>query len=170
MARTVSKSIASATIYALDAAKAFDIDNGKPVANLVFTMDGNPSENKARIEASKMAGHKNVMILDIMVDETKVSVDPHVFMMNSSLCVEGESYGREYVTQTFKTTYYRGWYTDESGNMVAFENCYFGETTDSKLRKHAIDACGTQNVIITDKVVKDERRFMRREKYMSLAK
>lgn len=169
MARTVSKSIASATVYVLDATKAFDIKDGKPIANVVLNMDGNPSMNKARIEAAKTLGHKNIMILDIQVDETKVSVSPDVFMMNSSVCVEGESYGREFVTQTFKVTFYRGWYTDNDGTMVAFENAYMGETTDAKLRKHAIEACGTQNVIITEKTVKDERRFMRREKYMSLA-
>ena len=170
MARSISKSIASAIVYILDPTVEFDIVDGKPVANTTMLLDGNPSMNKALIEAQKFCGHKNVMVLDIKVDETKVTVSPAAFMLNSRVCIEGQSYGREYITQTFKVTYYRGWYIDSDGNMVNFENAYNGETTDSKLRKHAIDACGSKNIVITEKTVKEERRYMRREKYMELAR
>lgn len=172
MARTISKSISSATINVLDPSKSFKTDvNGMPIANVSFVLDGNPTMNKARIAAQKFCGSKNVMVLSIDVDETKLTVSPDVFIANSSVCDPNEVYGREYVTQTFKITTYHGFYIDpENCSMVQFENCYFGETTANKLLKHAQDAAGTLNCVVTDSSVSDERRYMSREKYMQLAR
>lgn len=170
MSRTVTKSLATATVYALDATKEFETDaNGMPIANLVFNIDGNPTANRARIAAQKAAGHKNVMIMSIEVDETKVKVSPTTFYANSSRCKEGETYGRDYVTQTFKLTEVSGFYIDdETGNMTPYANTYFGMTTDSKLLKAMRDTYG-MTAIITAKPIVEERRYMARDKYMELA-
>lgn len=170
MSRTVTKSLATATVYALDATKPFETDsNGLPIANLVFNIDGNPTANRARIAAQKAAGHKNVMVMTIDVDETKVKVSPATFYANSSLCKENESYGREYITQTFKLTKVSGFYIDdESGNMTPYTNTYFGVTTDSKLLKAMRDTYG-MTAIVTSKPIVEERRYMARDKYMELA-
>ena len=169
MARTVSKSIASATIYALNPAKPFEVDaNGMPKANVEFAADGNPSPNKARILAEKYCKTKNVMVLRVEVDETKLSVNPEVFITNSEICKDGATYGREYITQTFKITTLQGFYMDEKG-MHQFTDIYNGETTDNKLLNYARDLFG-QTTVITAKKVVDERRFMTRERYMELAR
>ena len=170
MARTVTKSMASATVYALDATKAFETDeNGMPKPNLVFNIDGNPTANRARIAAQKTAGHKNVMVVSIDVDESKVRVAPATFYANSNICKDGETYGREFVTQTFKLTKVSGFYIDdETGNMTPYTNTYFGVTTDSKLLKAMRDSYG-MTAIITAKPIIEERRYMARDKYMELA-
>ncbi len=170
MARTVTKSLASATVYALDATQPFTTGaNGMPEPNLVFNIDGNPTSNRARIAAQKAAGHKNVMVLRVDVDESKVKVSPATFYANSNLCVSGESYGREYVTQTFKVTRAKGFYIDaESGAFEQFTHNYFGVTTDSKLLKAVRDVYG-MNAVISDTVIEEQRRYMSREDYMELA-
>ena len=169
MARSISKSLASATVYVFDPSIAFELDeNGNPKPNREFKIDGNPSLNAARIKAQKLYG-RNILVTDVQVDETKLTVSPTDFLMHSSVCLDGESYGREFVTQTFKITTYRGWYMSEDG-MTAFENEYVGETTQSKLQTHAIASTGTKNTVITDVTVREERRFMSRDKYMELAK
>ena len=169
MARTISKSIASATIYILDPSKEFKTDeNGMPVANVTMYLDGNPSENKARIAAQKFCGSKNVMVLNIDVDETKLSVSPDVFIAHSKVCADGATYGREYITQTFKVTYIDGFYMDERG-MHTFATAYNGETTQSKLLNYVRGTFG-QNAVITLTTVIDERRYMARDDYMKLAK
>lgn len=170
MTRTVTKAISSATVYALDPSKPFDTDdNGMPLPNLVFAIDGNPTSNRARIAAQKAAGHKNVMVLRVDVDESKVKVAPATFYANSSICVSGESYSREYVTQTFKVTRIHGFYIDaETGAFEPFTHNYFGVTTDSKLLKAVRDVYGL-NAVISETVIEEQRRFMTRETYMELA-
>lgn len=170
MARTISKSISAATIYALDASQPFDTDdNGMPIANMVFTMDGNPTQNRARLEACKQAGHKNVMILQIVIDETKLKVSPDVFVSNSKICKPDTVYGREYVTQTFKVTFYRGFAMTENG-MESFEDAFVGETTPAKLLKLARDRYQSQSVVVTESNVSEQRRYMTRDKYLELAR
>ena len=169
MARTVTKSLASATIYVLNATKPFEVDeNGIPMPNVIFTMDGNPSPNRARIAAEKHCKTKNIMIMRIDVDETKLRVDPHVFYVNSALCDEDSSYGREYVTQTFKVTYLDGFAMSDDG-MTPFHVFYAGETTDNKLLNYAREIVNP-SAIVTQKRIVEERRYMTRERYMELAR
>lgn len=169
MARTVTKNLASATIYVLDATRAFDVDeNGVPLANAIFTMDGNPSPNRARIESERRFKTKNLMVLKIEVDETKLRVSPEAFYVDSRVCEEGVSYGREYVTQTFKVTYLDGFAMGEAG-MVPFHLFYAGETTDNKLLNYAREVVNS-SAIVTQKRVVEERRYMPRERYMELAR
>lgn len=169
MARTISKSIASATIYVLDATKPFDTDeNGMPVANRSLQCDGAPSMNKARILAEKAFGTKNLMVLSIDVDETKLKVDPTTFYANSQPCVDGEVYGREFVTQTLKVTTITVFYVD-GGIPKTVELVYNGETTPSKLLKFARENT-SQTAVVTSSVVNEERRYMTREDYLKLAR
>ena len=169
MARTVSKSIASATVYILDPMKHFETDeNGMPVANVEMHLDGNPTQNKARLAAQKFCASKNVMVMRIDVDETKLNVSPDVFIAHSKICGDGATYGREYVTQTFKVTYIDGFYMNDNG-MQKFSAFYSGETTANKLLNYARETYG-QTAIITSKSVKDERRYMLREDYLKLAR
>ena len=170
MARKVSKSIASAIIRVLDPSKDFETDEkGMPIANVEFATDGNPSANKARILAEKYCKSKNVMVLAIEVDETKLTVSPDVFIANSEICKEGETYGREFITQTFKVTNIAGFYIDPENGMQEFDTTYDGETTENKLLNYVRDLFG-QMAVITMSEVNDERRYMTREKYLSLAK
>lgn len=168
MARSISKSIASATIFVFDPGTRYELDeNGMPKANRKFTVDGNPSENAARIQAQKRYG-KNVLVLGIQVDETKLTVSPETFIANSEICVAGETYTREYVTQTFKVTRFGGFYTDADGlHQFAYE--FAGETTANKLRNMACERTGSQNTVITSTEVVEERRYMARSKYLELA-
>ena len=169
MSRTVTKSIASATVYVLDPSKDFEIDaNGMPVANVTFELDGNPSPNRARIQAEKVCKSKNVMVLNIEVDETKIKVDPAIFMAHSEVCKPDTAYGREYVTQTFKITNVKGFYMDVESGLTNFEFEYMGVTTDSKLLKAARDKYGMQAVVTVKNVI-EERRYMTRDKYLALA-
>lgn len=169
MARTISKSIASATVYILDPMKEFKLDeNGVPIANVIMHLDGNPSANKARIAAEKFCKSKNIMVTKIEVDETKLTVSPDVFIAHSKICKENETYGREYITQTFKVTYIDGLFMDENV-MKVFNVEYNGETTQNKLLNYVRETFN-QTAIITNTKVLDERRYMLREDYLKLAK
>ena len=168
MARRISKNLASATIFVFDPSTEYELDeNGMPKANRKFTVDGNPSDNAARIQAQKRYG-KNVLVLAIHVDETKLTVSPDTFIANSKVCVEGETYTREFVTQTFKVTRFYGFYTDESG-LHKFTYEFAGETTANKLRNMACERTGSQNTVITSTEIVEERRYMTRAKYLELA-
>ena len=169
MARTISKNISSATIFVLDPSKEFELDeNGMPKPNVLFHADGIPSANRARLLAQKFCNSKNVMVVRIDVDETKLRVDPDTFIARSYICEDGKAYGREYVTQTFKITYIYGFYMDTDG-MKQFSEFYSGETTDNKLLNFAREKYG-QTAIITNKTVIDERRYMTRDEYLALAR
>ena len=134
-----------------------------------MTLDGNPSVNKARLMAQKFCGSKNIMVMKIETDETKLSVSPEDFIAHSHICEEGVSYGREFVTQTFKLTSVWGFYLDTEKGMQKFHTFYEGETTESKLLNKIREWYGN-TAIITDWTVSDERRYMKREEYLELAK
>lgn len=169
MARKVSKSLSNATIYVFDPSQPFEIDtNGLPKPNVIVNADGNPSANKARLLAQKACGSKNVMVVSIDVDETKLSVAPDVFMANSSVCVDGATYGHDVVTQVFKITKVGGFYFGENG-MEQFATVYNGTTTENKMLNFVRDLFGPTAVITTSKVV-EERRWMSRAHYLALAK
>ena len=169
MARSVTKSLASATIYVFDPSRDFSIgEDGMPLPNRKFVCDGNPSENKARILAEKHCKSKNVMVVRIEVDETKLNVTPETFYANSEECDPDATYGREFVTQTFKITLINGFYIDTAG-MHSFTVDYFGVTTDSKLLSYVREQFG-QRATITHAAIVEERRYMTRERYIELAK
>ena len=168
MARKVTKSVSSATIFGFDPSKDFETgEDGFPIPNVVISADGNPTDNKARLLLEKHTGNKNVMVIRIEVDETKLSVGPNVFVVNSSPCIEGETYGREYITQTFKRTYLEGFYID--GTMHTFQLDFVGTSTPNKNLALVRTEFGVQAVITKTEVV-EERRFMTREKYLELAR
>lgn len=183
MARTVNKSVKSATIYALDANKAFECDeNGMPIANVIIPADGAPNANKARLIAEKTVGHKNVMVLNVEIDAQKLTVSPIDFWNASQDCIDGETYGREYITQTFKVTAYSGFAMYPGLGMVPISGLYMGHTTQNKLLIYAKESA----ILTTDDGKKqtplsvvlppanvmelERRRYMTRELYMTLAK
>ena len=170
MARRVTKNIASAHVYALDGTKDFKVDDdGMPLPNVDFYMDGNPHPNRARMAAEKYVGHKNIMVIKVDVDETKVSVSPDRFYQYSSPCLEGISYGHDTITATFEFTTVRGFYMDAEG-MHQFEEQYPGVTTDARLLNHIRELKGTQMAAITSKQITEDRRWMYKTEYLALAR
>ena len=168
MARIINKTIASATIHYFIPSKPFEVDeNGMPKANETLFVDGNPSPNKARILGEKAFKTKNLMVVSIEVDETKLKVEPMVFLAHSDVCEDGVSYSREFVTQQFEYTRIWG-FCFEDGNMKPFEATYEGKTTANKLLNYVRETHG-QTAVITNSEVCTERRYMPRSKYLELA-
>lgn len=169
MARAIAKNTAKATIYAFDATRDFELDeSGMPKANLVVFATGKPSAAKAQRLVEVKAGHKNVMVLNVEVEETALSLDSETFRRNSLPCVAGVSYGHDYVCQTFKVTKMRGFYLDAEKGLQQFEDTYNGATTPNKLLNFARSLF--PNATITNTVVEEEKRYMLKEQYIELAK
>lgn len=169
MARAIAKNTAKAIIYAIDATQAFDVDeNGMPKANVTVYATGKPSAAKAQRLVETRVGHKNVMILNIEVEETALSLDSETFRRNSLPCVAGVSYGHDCVCQTFKVTKLRGFYLDTEKGLQQFEDTYNGTTTPNKLLNFARSLF--PNATITNTIVEEEKRYMLKERYIELAK
>ena len=171
MARAISKKMVSATIYGFDATKEFQLDeSGNPIANVVIQCDGNPSENKARILLERECGTKNVMVMNIEIDESKLNASSEDFYNHSEKCEEGVNYGREFITRIFKVTAVGGFYFDNDNKLQPFSTTYFDVTTDSKLLNWVRDVFDTNRVTITASEVIEEKRYMKRDDYFNLAK
>lgn len=170
MARTINKSIVESTICVLDPSIKFEIDeNGMPIANRFIDVSGAPSMNAARIKAQKAFG-KNVMVIEVRTDESKIQLDPKTFYGCSFEVKDGETLTRDYVSQTFKFTRIMGYASDmKTGMLAPFTLLYFGVTTDSKLHNFACESLDSSNVCIASKEVVEERRAMERNKYLKLA-
>ena len=169
MARSISKGIAASIIYVFDPSKHFDVgEDGMPLPNVTIACDGRPSPNKARIIAERECKSKNVMVLSIVTDETKLTISPDVFIANSTACVNGASYGHDTIVQTFKTTTVSGFYMDENG-MKSFSVTYVGTTTQNKLLNFVRDEV-SPNAVITRTDVMDCKRWMPKTLFMELAK
>ena len=164
MARTISKNVATATIYVLDPNKAYTLDNnGMPIANVTIDVNGAPSRARAERIAREYCDSKNVMVMRIDVDETKLNVDPDTFILNSSVCAAGATYGREYKVQTFDVmhvTVFDGTTLSTftiNGNMAA-----------SRLLNYVREMT-TPNAVVLNREDVQERRYMSVERYMALA-
>lgn len=169
MARSISKGIAASVIHVFDPSKEFTVDSdGMPLPNVFINCDGKPSPNRARIIAERECKSKNVMVLHIVTDETKLTVAPDVFIANSTPCVDGESYGHDTIVQTFKTTTISGFYMNEEG-MKSFSITYIGMTTQNKLLNYVREEVAP-NAVITRTDVMDCKRWMTKAKFMELAK
>ena len=169
MARSISKGIAASVIHVFDPSKDFDIDgNGMPLPNVFINCDGKPSPNKARIIAERECKTKNIMVLDIVTDETKLTISPDVFIANSKACENGVSYGHDTIVQTFKTTTISGFYMNADG-MKPFIVMYVGTTTQNKLLNFVRDEVAP-NAVITRTDVMDCKRWMSKARFMELAK
>lgn len=170
MARAVSKKMVSATIYGFNADIEFELDdNGMPKPNVVIQCDGNPSQNKARILLERECNTKNVMVMNIDIDESKLNVSSEDFYNHSEKCEDGVNYGREFVTRVFKITAVGGFYFDDNG-IHAFGTTYFDVTTDNKLLNWCRELFDTERVTITTNEVIEEKRYMKRDDYLKLAK
>ena len=170
MARAITKSLASSIVFGLDANKEFDMtDDGAIIPNVTVQCDGVPSETKALNLLAKKVGHRNVMVLNVQTDETKLSLSAAGFLMNSMVCKENEVYGHDFVTQTVKITVYNG-FAVVDGKPQPFIGEWIGETTKAKVLKAERDARNSRNVVVTSMQVKEERRYMSRELYLKLAK
>ena len=88
MARATNVKIASSTINCIDMKKKIERDNdNKPMPNLTFTMNGNPSKASALREAIKKANHKNVVIHSIVKNEIEMfNLTAAEFIANSEVC------------------------------------------------------------------------------------
>ena len=168
--RKVTKAIASSTINVVDTNKELQFDvEGNVLPNVQINVDGIPTENRARLIAEKHCKHKNVMVLSIDVDENKLTLSAETFIMCGTVCEPNTVYGREYITQTFKFTSYNG-IAIIDGKQKPISDIYIGETTPNKLLKAARENYDSDKVIITNTQVVESRYYLKREKYLELAK
>lgn len=163
MARTIKKAIIESIITV-----AY-IDENDEYKEGQIPVKGRPTENRALIIAQKKYG-KNAMVLDIETDETSISISPVAFLAHSEVCEEGETYGREFVTQTFEITSFNVKYRTKAG-MMETTLFYDGKTTVSKLRNFAIEKLDTKNVLVLPNTIEvtQERRYMTKSAYLQLA-
>ena len=167
--RKISKGIATSIINIIDPNKDMSFDeNGFPLPNVTMEVSGTPSMNKARILAQREFG-RNVMVVSVDTDESKLTLDSETFYAHSSKCENGATYGHDMVTLTFKVTQAQGFAMTSEG-MKPFDFEMVGTTTANKLHNAVCDATGSTNVIITTTNVVEERRYMSREQYVELAK
>lgn len=98
-------------------------------------------------------------------DEQTLSVDGVVFYDNSEPCIDGESYDRSFVTSTFKITHVA--YMSASG---IHECKIIDNVSEAKARRTIAKDINDDNILITGLIVKDERRYMPKDKFIELAK
>ena len=174
MARATNVKIASSTVNCIDMKKKIERDNeNKPMPNLTFTMNGNPSKASALREAIKKANHKNVVIHSIVKNEIEMfNLTAAEFIANSEVCVAGVVYGHEYITREFVYTKFNCMYFDDEFNCIEKELTYDGKTTLNKLQNYACEHFENANVGIDEDSIKiiKERRYMTKEKYLEIGK
>ena len=136
-----------------------------------FEFDGIVKEARARILLKKKLGTSNFFMFPLAYDTSKVSLDAETFFENSLVCYDGVSYDRGYAVQTLKITTLKVEIFDltkitEDTEVHFFER--LGEYTETRNRKFLEDAIGHPNFIFTT-TVREEKRYMTKEKYMELA-
>lgn len=162
MARNISKSVFTSSITCMG------IGSDGKLCEHTFTITGKASDNKALLESQKRFGN-NVMVTNITHEGIKVTVDNETFYANSAPCIESESYGHDCIVQSFKTTRFVALHMVD-GKMESVELHYYGTTTERKLRNAAVETLQDKNVLISDVQVIEEKRYMTKEKYQTLAK
>ena len=171
MARSISINDNASTIYGFTPTREIVMgENGFPMPNIVISAPGKVSDNKARILLEKEAKTKNVMLVRVETDETKLSVSADDFIINSRRVLDGESFGHDYIVREFKITEFSGWLIDEQG-FHEFKDEYPGTTTANKLLNYARELFGPTATINPSSVnVTTEKRVMTRAKYAEIAK
>lgn len=174
--RAITKAIGFSTVHALNADIPFSVDeNGMPVANMIFNVNGTCSESKALRIATKQAKDangnptKNVMIIKVdTCNGPKISLDANVFLAHSEICQDNVTYGHEYITREFNATSITVMYIDNNG-MHNDTLIYDGITTANKLLNYARKSTNCQNCVITKTENIVERRYMSNAKFEELA-
>lgn len=164
MARATKKAIVESTIY------VDYIDDNDEMKSGAIIVNGKPSENRALILAQKQFG-KNCFVDRIETDVQTAALDAETFAAHALPCIEGEVYGRDYVTQTMEQTSYTVKYKNADGETITETLQYEGKTTLNKLRNSAIELLGTKNVMVLPKSIKVEqvRMYMLKDAYVALA-
>lgn len=171
MARAISINDNASTIYGFTPTREITIgDDGFPMPNIIIAAPGKVSDNKARLLLEKEVKTKNVMLVRVEFDETKLSLSAEDFIINSRRVLNGESFGHDSIVREFKITEFAGWYMDEHG-FHNFTDEFPGTTTTNKLLNYARDLFGPTATINPDSVnVTTEKRVMTRAKYSEIAK
>lgn len=174
MARAISKGGFNTKAYIynvdnMDNEKTATIDDEEIVYTDILTMRGRKSENAAQINAEKTFKSKNVMVCKVVyVQSAKLTLSASDFIKYSEPCVEGASYGHEFITAQFKVTIMSVMYRNKNG--MHNETLYYdGETTDSKLLNFARETTKSKMCVVKSKNVVTMQRFMTRALYESLA-
>ena len=174
MARATNVIVKSSTILALDMKKSFKRDeNNKPIANLIFTVNGTPNMASAQRKACELVKHKNVMIIGIIKNENETfTLSADVFIANSKVCEPNVSYGHDFVTREFSVTQVDATYIDDNFEIITETIVYNGKTTTNKLLNFAREYFNNNNVVIDEStiVVKNEKRYMSKDTYMELGR
>ena len=171
MARSISINDNASTIYGFTPTRKITIgESGFPIPNVIISTPGKLSDNKARILLEKEAKTKNVMLVRVETDETKLSVSAENFVINSRRVLDGESFGHDYIVREFKITEFSGWFIDEHG-FHEFSDEFPGTTTANKLLNYARELFGPTATVKPDSVkITTEKRVMTRAKYAEIAK
>lgn len=164
MARATKKAIVESTIY------VDYIDDNDELQSGAIIVNGKPSDNRALILAQKQFG-KNCFVDRIETDVQTAALDAETFAAHALPCIEGEVYGRDYVTQTMERTSYTVKYKNADGETITKTLQYEGKTTLNKLRNSAIELLETKNVMVLPKSIKVEqvRMYMLKDAYVALA-
>lgn len=164
MARATKKAIVESTIY------VDYIDENDEMRSGAIIVNGKPSDNRALILAQKQFG-KNCFVDRIETDVQTAALDAETFAAHALPCIEGEVYGRDYVTQTMERTSFTVKCKDADGKPMTTTLHYEGRTTINKLRNYAIEQLESKNVMVLPKSIKVEqvRMYMLKDAYIALA-
>ena len=174
MARAISKGGFNTKAYVyvvdnMDNEKTVSIDDEDIIYTDILTMRGRKSENACQINAEKTFKTKNVMVCKVTYEQSaKLTLSASDFIKYSEVCVDGTSYGHEFVTAQFKVTILSVMYRDKNG-MHTDTIYYDGETTDSKLLNFARETTKSKMCVVKSKVVATMQRYMTRALYEQLA-
>ena len=161
MARAITKTFGSSKTKAV--IKYFD--SGE-IKERIFEIDGNKSERaisayvftKLKTRNFMLVSHENIT----GEDETTYTMSADSFVSHSEPCEDGKTYGHDTITATFKktvVTYY-------TADMTEHQYTYVGVTTDSKLRNAIISRIGDSNILVGNKSIIEERRYMSKDDFM----
>lgn len=176
MARTITKAITTTTIAVFDPSRKFELDeNGMPQANVFFERNGNVSLERAQKLAEVFCKNKNVMAMSVQTSVKKSAVSPSTFYNHSHICIEGQTYGHDTITQEFVFTYASGFYIDAEGmhKLDYVSNSalmYFGKTTANKYLNHAREVLNTNAVTITELFHGKVKRWMSKDEYDAISR
>lgn len=176
MARTITKAITTTTIAVFDPSKKFELDaNDMPMPNVFFERNGNVSLERAQKLAEVHCKNKNVMAMSVETSVKKSTVSPATFYNHSRMCIDGETYGHDTITQEFVFTYATGFYIDCSGMhkldyVTNSDLMYFGKTTANKYLNFAREVLSTNAVTVTELLYGKVKRWMTKDEYDAISR
>jgi hypothetical protein len=164
MARAITKTFGSSKTKAV--IKYFD--NGE-IKERTFELEGNKSERAISAHVFSKLKTRNFMLVSHenmeSDNEETYSMSADSFIKHSQPCEDGKSYGHYTITSTFKktiVTYY-------TADMTEHEYTFICVTTDSKLRNAIISDIEDSNILVGNKRIVEERRYMSKDDFMKYA-